>query len=92
MSIKIGDLVAVRTDEIEVVQSLPYVQSIEPVIVKIRKGLIFEVVAVFESTKSVRIVPVNYPVSEEFIIISEIDKLYKCGRAVEYLYNSKKKT
>lgn len=94
MSIKIGDLVIVKSEEIEVIQSLPYpfMEVSEPFTIKIKKGIIFEVLNVYEMTNSARIVPVNHSITEDFIIIVELKNLYKCGRAVEALYGHKKKT
>ncbi len=92
MSLKIGDLVVVQNDEIEVVQAslYPFMSNSKSLTIKIKKGIIFEVVDVYSITKSVRIIPVNHSITDEFIIIVEMDKLYKCGRAVELLYSKKK--
>lgn len=92
MSIKIGDLVTIKNNKIQVQQlySQPLTASLEPVEVKIRKGIIFEVLEVWKDLHTARLKPVNLSLTEEFVILVEINNLHKCGRAVEFLYGKKK--
>jgi hypothetical protein len=93
MPLKIGDLVTVRDNKIDVQQffNSPFHGIVEPIKLTVRKGTIFEIVEIYKENKCARIQPVNHKVSLEFVIISELDNLLKCGRAVEYLYGEKKK-
>ena len=92
MPIQIGDLVTVRNNKVEIRQLEPHNPlrtHYEPIEIQINKGLIFEVLEVYKETKAARILPIDYRFTNEYIIITEIDNLHKCGRAVNILYGKK---
>jgi hypothetical protein len=93
MSLKVGDLVTIKDNEIQVQQFFndPLGALVEPLKLKVRKGLIFEVMEVWTEYNVARILPVNINVTEDYVILAELNKLHKCGRAVEFLYGPKKR-
>lgn len=93
MSIKIGDLVTIKNNKIQVQQfySQPLAASLEPVEVKIRKGIIFEILEIWKDMHMARLKPVNLSLTEDYVILVELSNLVKCGRAVEYLYGNRRK-
>lgn len=92
MSIKIGDLVTIKNDYIDILQikNYPLLHGFTPIRLKVKRGLIFEVLEVYGETNSARVLPVNHGITDEFVIVVELENLLKCGRAVEYLYGKKK--
>jgi hypothetical protein len=72
-------------------QTHPLRSHNEPITLGIRKGLIFEVVQIWREYNSAQILPVNYDITLDYVVIAELDNLSKCGRAVEFLYGKRKK-
>lgn len=90
MPIKIGDLVTVKNNKVGIIQcensynTFPVLE--EPIVLNIRKGIVFEVLEVNLEVNSAIVFPIDFGISQEYVLVVELDNLLKCGRAVEYLY------